>query len=299
MHDDIKWFIGFLLVVGLIWFGGGGLHRFTTEKPFIKPFSTGGTGQTYGNGNTQAQKIQNEIKTVGASGSVSSLKGTVTIGSVRTVSPSGIGTNFTNNADQEYVQIRATSDNSAPILLSGMTLKSQVSGQTAVIGNGAYLIFPGTVNSEEQIYLKPGETAYITTGRSPVGYSFRLNKCSGYLAQSQQYTPYISAECPYAKNEPLPPPPNGINDQCLDYLDSIPQCTITPNPPNSLSHECQVFITTKINYPQCIAGHKNDADFYRGEWRVFLGRSDPIWKTRREIVDLLDRSGKVVDSYTY
>jgi cell division protein FtsX len=45
--------------------------------------------------------------------------------------------------------------------------------------------------------------------------------------------------------------------------------------------------------------HKNDQGFYDPTWWVYLGRDDSLWKTRREIIDLLDQNGKIIDSTTY
>ncbi len=205
-----------------------------------------------------------------------------------------------NDAKQEYVQIRVNSSKQ-PINVTGWTLKSKSSGATVKIPKGTYLFFTGTPNSEEDIYLNSGDVLYLVTGISPNGASFKVNKCSGYLSQFQTFTPYLSTYCPQPRNEDLSSIPKTVNnDACLDYIDYFPSCRIqTETLPANWSYECTSFIYNKINYPSCVSTHKNDKDFYLNEWRVYLKRSEKIWKDRREEIILYDSNGKIVDTLVY
>ncbi len=201
---------------------------------------------------------------------------------------------------KEYLHI-SVGTTKTPINVTGWTVKSESSGQTVKIPKGTYLYFAGTVNSEEDIYLNSGETLYLITGISPNGASFKTNKCSGYLSQFQTFTPYLYTSCPAPKNEDLSSIPKTVkNDDCLDYIERFPTCRIqTQNTPANWSYECTNFIYTKINYPSCINTHKSDADFYGKEWRIYLKRSERIWKDRREKIVLYDNVGKIVDILEY
>ena len=55
----------------------------------------------------------------------------------------------------------------------------------------------------------------------------------------------------------------------------------------------------KINYNSCIDKHKNDENFYRGEWRVYLSRDTELWKSKREVIKLIDEKGKDIGTITY
>ncbi|MBI4155649.1 MAG: hypothetical protein HY507_00265 [Candidatus Zambryskibacteria bacterium] len=202
--------------------------------------------------------------------------------------------------EQEYVTIQANNSQTKSILVTGWTLKSLASGQSAAIPKGTPLFFSNTINSDEDIYLRPGETLYLSTGLSPNGTSFKVNKCSGYLTQFQTFTPYISSICPRASDEDLSKIPKYVwNDSCFDYIDSYPRCKIqTDIMPVTWSVECKDFIN-KLNYPSCVNAHKNDGDFYLPEWRVFLRRNQPIWKSKRENIVLYDNFGKVVSTISY
>lgn len=212
--------------------------------------------------------------------------------------------NHYGNASQEYIAIRVNGSATTTIPVTGWTIKSLSSGISVKIPQGTYLFFAGSVNSEQDIYLSANDTLYLITGISPNGVSFKINKCSGYLNQFQNFIPYIPSYCPAPRNENLSSiPRSGYNDTCFDYIDTMPACRIQtdPLPPGSQkwSVECTDFIYKKINYPSCVDTHKNDKDFYQNEWRVYLKRSETLWKNSREDIVLLDQYGKIVDEIKY
>lgn len=208
--------------------------------------------------------------------------------------------NRSTSPAQEYVTIRAN-NNKDPILVTGWTLKSLSTNNQVTIPKATYLFFTGMVNTEDPLYLSSGETLYLVTGISPNGASFKVNKCSGYLGQFQTFVPYLYTNCPAPRYEDASSIPKiVINDACLDYIESMAQCRIQTDPtPVNWSQECTNFIYNKINYPSCIKTHKEDKDFYLKEWRVYLKRSESIWKDRRETIVLYDNEGKIVDTLKY
>lgn len=208
--------------------------------------------------------------------------------------------NRSTDISQEYLTIKVNAA-SKTIPITGWTLKSLSSGNSVTIPKATYLFFAGMQNSAGDINLSSGDTLYLITGSSPNGVSFKVNKCSGYLAQFQTFVPYINSQCPRAQDENLSEIPKRIeNDSCFDYIDSINQCrTQTENLPINLSYECRNFITKKLNYSSCVETHKDDADFYQHEWRIYLRRSETVWKDRRESIVLYDSLGKVVSELKY
>lgn len=201
----------------------------------------------------------------------------------------------------EYMSIQTDSRATTSIPITGWTIRSASSGNSVTIPKASYLFFAGQVNSEENIILSGGETVYIVTGISPNGASFKVNKCSGYLSQFQTFVPYLNTNCPRPRDMDLSSIPKlTINDACFDYLETFPACRIeTKTLPLNWSYECKNFIYEKINYNSCINISKNDHDFYKKEWRVYLKRSDILWKQRRENIVLYDNEGKIVHSLTY
>ncbi len=201
-----------------------------------------------------------------------------------------------SDPQKQYVEIQASSQNDKPLRITGWTLVGK-NGLDIKIGQGAYLAYSAQVNPQEDIFLKPGERAIIVAGQSPIGTSFRLNKCTGYFAQFQDFSPNLPTDCPRPEEENNLP--NNLDDPCLDYLDRLPLCQMQISIPPGLSFNCQTYINDKINYKTCVELHKNDSDFYKPEWRVYLGRTEQLWKTKRETIVLKDENGKIIDWKSY
>ncbi len=203
---------------------------------------------------------------------------------------------------EEYIVLHENEQSTTTIPLLGFTLASKKSGVIVNIPNASTLFFANSKNSESTVALSPGDTIYLDTGLSPNGSSFKVNICSGYLSQFQNFTPYLSTNCPAPRNENLSSIPANqvINDACFDYINSMSSCQIqTANLPANWSYECTNFIYSKINYTSCINTHKNDANFYTKEWRVYLKRSSTLWKSEREDIILYDGAGKIVAELKY
>ncbi len=290
--EDLKWFVGFLIFFIIAWAITGGTLREVASPYIAPPVPVGGASGKSGVSETtqKTSSLANDLKAVAEKSGASSVQGLLELSVNRYGSVS---------AAEEYVTIRLSASATSRVLLTGMTLKSEASGRTATIGKGAYLPQQGTVNPEESVYLEPGGVAYVVTGRSPVGYSLRVNKCTGYFEQFQNFTPQLPIECPRPKEEPVPPPPNHLPDACLEYIDGMRRCRIEPNPPEALGEICRRFIRESFSYPRCVAAHKSDPDFYKNEWHLYLSHDLPLWKSTREVITLFDTAGKPVDTVTY
>lgn len=255
----------------------------------------------------EVEKIQNEIARMEEEKNASPLKGKIVL--EQTYSTYG------TDPDQEYLTIRSAYNlpDNEKVLITGLKLYSTSTGQTVTIPDGVYLPQMNQKNIEQPIFLGKNESAKIITGYSPFGYSFKTNICSGYWKQSQTFKinlPYT--QCPYLRDEPQPKWPNQLNDNCLDYIQSFPSCTsVTDKSYNTnvsyeyqdpflkLSPDCQSFIREKTGYNNCIYYHKNDKNFYTNEWYIYLNRTQRIWKTKRETIQLLDKDGKIISQIKY
>lgn len=202
--------------------------------------------------------------------------------------------------DEEYLEIKADKKNKSPMKITGWKLKGKT-GLDIAIGKGASYIYASVASQpQEDIYLKPGEKAIVITGKSPLGTSFKLNKCSGYFEQFHEFTPELNTECPLLRDEELP---SGLNDNCLDYIDRVSSCQTIVSIPYKysfkLSSSCQDFVTQNANYKTCLEKHKDDSDFYLPEWRIYLERSGELWKKKRETIILYDDKNNIIDSQSY
>jgi hypothetical protein len=292
--DAKKELIGFIfifIIIGIVWFFTGGPERITKESPFVVPpgpVQEARFGILKGEGvglRDGKERVDEAEATIPTADFIEELSLAVSSSAVKKADP-----------NEEYVEINFPKTALGKALLTGLRLEG-VRGLDIAIGKGVYLIMPATLNTEQAIFLEPGDKAIITTGQSPVGYSFRLNKCTGYFEQFQDFTPRLPKECPYPRDEDLP---QGLEDACLDYIDRLPRCEIHDDPiPDYLSVPCRRYISREINYKTCVDIHKNDSDFYKNEWRVYLGRDEDLWKTKRETIRLLGKDDVVIDSVSY
>ncbi|MEK7182176.1 MAG: prefoldin domain-containing protein [Patescibacteria group bacterium] len=319
---DFAWFFVIILALAIVWFLSGGPDRESAKNPFINPPNPISSGKTYGTSffsgresnastsNIKEQKgtIEEQLKTIGEEtarvkdelkkvqekASLSEYSDLITFsrGNATAISP-----------DKEYLQIILSKTAKNKIIITGWELKSLISGVSVKIGEASWLPRLGSSNIKNTIVLSPGEKAIIITGRPPIGVSFRTNICSGYFGQFQNFYPSLKAECPdpYGEiEEQYLSGPNAYNDSCLDFIDRIRRCGInTEQLPLGMQSQCQDFVTKKINYNSCIDKHKNDENFYRGEWRVYLSRDTELWKSKREVIKLIDEKGKDIGTITY
>ncbi len=198
------------------------------------------------------------------------------------------------------LRFRLSSTASAPVNLAGWTIESAASGNASTIPEGTEVPLSGTIQAVQDITLKPGDTAIIVSGSSPIGASFRENKCIGYFSTYQKFSPALPLTCPTPSTELLANYPDYLRDvACINYVNKLSRCSAQLTPPTTVSGACQTFLTTYLNYNGCVQEHRTDADFEGNTWRIYLGRSSSMWRPQHEEVKLLDASGKTVDAFTY
>lgn len=301
------WFIiGIFAFIFVLWLTTGGPTRpISFAGPYITPLTTntdlqvgygddisvggGGSGGGYWSVRSVLGRFEGSLNDVGSYGPISPHVDDIVIAS-------GAGGPSATDEDREYVTLRSKSD--ATVNITGWRLVSNKSGAQATIGQGAQLARLGAMSA---VLLAPGDEAVITTGGSPVDGSFRENSCIGYVSGADNLTPSLSRNsCPAPLDE-LGTYYNGTaadyND-CREHVQDISRCS-TPDAPREASRSCRDFIETRLNYSACVQAHQFDTDFYGDTWRVFLERSEELWRSDNEIIRLVDSAGKTVDVYAY
>lgn len=316
MHD--AWFfIGVFVFIFLIWIATGGpLHplSFTSPRLALPGVLGGGTyislpRASYGIGNTNVSlsgssngtNVPSSSRTPvpafiggGVFGESSPYRGAVLLSQYI----SGAGSLDPKN---ESLEIRVTQEANVPINLSEWALVSDASGTSVRIPRGTEVPASGLINATENIVLSPGERAIVISGPSPIGASFRENKCIGYFSTFQNFSPPLLQNCPVPSSELISfYGANYIRDvACIEHVNKLSRCQVALSPPVTVSSACQNFMVQYLNYNGCVAAHRNDADFKGDTWRVYLGRTSPMWRTKYEIVKLLDVNGKTIDAFSY
>lgn len=223
--------------------------------------------------------------------------------------PSGASGTVTFNAlygaqatdpSKEFIEIQANQSNQKPLTISGWRIQSMKTGRMAVIGTAIETPMTGQGGTPGAVVLRPGERAEIVTGRSPIGVSFRLNKCSGYLGQFQNFTPALAPLCPsavgelYASGGQL-----SAEKACVTAAAKIGPCRALTGPPTNVSASCGQFLTRTLSYNSCVQLHRNDADFRQNEWRIYEGNTSELWVSTGDTLVLLDQRGQLVSSTSY
>ena len=204
--------------------------------------------------------------------------------------------------EQEYIRFIASRQNSQKIPISGWRIESVITGRSLAIPEASYLPRSGVVNNKLPVWLEPGDTVILSTGRSPIGVSFRTNLCTGYFTQFQTFNPSLEERCPDAENEILFYTGDRsvlVDNACIDFVERIGRCDIAIKVPILLSPLCHDVIGLEINYNSCVDHHKDSASFVGNDWRLFLKREEELWRSKRELLKLVDQNGKVVDVYSY
>ena len=317
MEHDSWFFLGVLVFIFLIWIATGGpLHPIAFTGPTLAepgvlgggsylslprsgyglgstnvslPGSSSGGGTLGGSNTTTLSPLLNE-----AFGSISPYRGIVTMDHY----VSGAGS---SNPGNEYLQLRVAQNASVPVDISGWTLESDASGNSITLPKGTETPTSGIINAAQDIILTAGEQAIVISGQSPIGASFRENKCIGYFSDFQKFSPALPQNCPAPADELAASYGTGyIRDaSCIDYVNTLSRCQAALTPPNGASSACQTFLAKYLNYNGCVTAHQNDADFAGTTWRIYLGRTNSMWRTQHEVIRLLDANGKTVDVFNY
>lgn len=221
------------------------------------------------------------------------------------VSLSGIVGLYSNDPDREYITIYAELEKNETLNITGWYLKSEVTGYFAMIPKAALLPFPFT-KTENDIVLGQRDRVYLTKGFSPIGISFRTNKCTGYFEENRTFTPSLPTICPEADKENLPTFSSVYdrNDECIDIIERISSCTTVGHSfvrdlPDTVTSSCKNYLLEQINYNTCVARHFSDTDFPGNEYRVFLNKFGPLWRTSHDRINLYDENNLIVASITY
>lgn len=197
---------------------------------------------------------------------------------------------------KEYVEVEVTQPNLSGADATKWVLKNS-QGDEAALGVASTLPLSGKVSPTEALKIKAGDHIFVSTGRSPIGVSFRINKCSAYMEQFQDFVPPISGECPsitFDRNLSL------LDNNCQVFVRGIRPCEANTRPlPSGVTVSCKAFLDSTVNYNGCVTTHKNDPDFYLKEWRIFLGKEKEMWMEPKDTVLLLDDKGKLIDTFKY
>ena len=322
MNEDSIWIFAVIVLIFLLWTGAAVPEKFNLKDRFINTEKK----EEKKIEKTESKRPLSAPSIGGQQTNVSPYKGKIKISSAGNAKR-------TNWPNDEYVIIKNVSKDNEPIVITGWKLKngrdrrffidnlnklSRGVSDVAVIPSGINTLYGSNMNYLNPISLKKGEKAIITTGKpnkkaSFMGFSFKVNKCGGYINELPGYplAPRISSRCPSPKNET---DIDSLEDKCLKFVKGLRSCHIPVykevimkdgerreylNRTYGLSSYCRQYINKHFDYKWCVANHISDKDFEGKEWRIYLGRNLYLWNNSRDIIGLYDKDGLLVDELKY
>ena len=305
---DLLWLLFFLFILFVAWFAVGGPSRAELGSLFLQS-PTG----IYEAGTSTPQKGSSDWFPVSYDAGTSPVfpgsaafedtlkefKGAPSLQQGKVSFTALYGAQATDPA-KEYIEIQADYSNTQPIHISGWRIQSLKTGRMAIIGTAVETPMTGQGGTPGAVVLTPGERAEISSGRSPIGVSFRVNKCSGYLAQFQEFTPALVPICPNAVGELTASGGTLANENaCVAAAAKIAPCKALTAAPSGVSGACGSFLTRTLSYGSCVQMHQKDTDFRQNEWRLYEGNTTELWVGNGDTLVLLDQSGRLVSSASY
>lgn len=210
-----------------------------------------------------------------------------------------IGAAQSSSPSDEYIVIRATVSVGTPITVSGWKLQSARTGTRAVVPLAASPFIQGSVNRVRPIVLNAGESVVVSSGVSPVGVSFRESGCTGYLAQTQRFSPPLSNACLRPTNL-LPRTSENearYGSSCLNFVEHLPQCSYPTSIPNDVSPTCRTFLSNSFTYSGCVRAYGTTNML--STWRAYESSSSELWENTGDTIVLTDEEGRAVATLSY
>jgi hypothetical protein len=190
--------------------------------------------------------------------------------------------------DASFANYNAT----GTIDITGWQIKSKDSGE--YIPQAINLYDPSGLTSPSDIHMKNGDITSLYSSSAP--FNLRINKCVGYIAHVANFQPSLPSNCPYLDQSQI----SSFTGACQNYIETLGGCTqpnmSSPQIPRN-DYACQSYLENNFTYKSCFQAHAGDADFLSNQVWVWTGSN--IVDSYHDVVDLYDRSGKLVDQYTY
>ena len=205
-----------------------------------------------------------------------------------------VGISSVSRYGQGEISLRASyfSNQNEKVNLIGWRIKSIQRGET-IIGKGINL--PQFDAAPSDIWLSSGDSADIVVGLSPLAVNFRVNNCFGWLNNLYNLG-YSLNYCPggFRLGDLA-----GLDSACQDLILRAGSCrTPSENDLNASSYKCREWAGKNMTYNACVAGHKNDSNFYKG-WKIYTGNNNKIFDSLHDVIELRDQNGILIDSYEY
>ena len=200
--------------------------------------------------------------------------------------------------NREYFILLVSPVLQKPLTITGWKVSSRRGKDPYVFPNGVKVL--GSDEVSLPIVVHPGNVVVVSSGVSPIGPSFQVNKCSGYRSRSFAFVPAVKTSCSdpvqeYVEYGEIP----FSDDVCYDTASSLQSCVAVVDIPSGVTKECRYFFKNVLTEKGCVYRHRNDPDFLAGEWRLFLKSDRELWRGRDDVLYLFDDKDLLVATLVY
>lgn len=172
-----------------------------------------------------------------------------------------------------------------------------------VIPQGVEFVEPSGNYIKKDIVLNPGEEVKIIASSSPLGFSFKINKCFAYFLKSKpsikKFLDNIPNICDkFSKEELLELRKGKYSLNCILVLEKAGCTGIQEKDYTLIKNDisCLNLINARFNYQSCYEKNKNNIDFIQKNWYIFIP-TNFFYYPRYEEIRLLDENGLLVNKY--
>lgn len=205
-----------------------------------------------------------------------------------------------DNVDEEYFILAVANNINTYVPLVDWKIVDRKRRVSYSIPGAVRILGSSSVQKSDFLNAEAGDIIIVSSGRSPTGFSFKVNKCSGYREQFKNFTPSIKKNCPDPLDDFLLDNSVPFNDnRCYDIVDKAKRCEVFIDVPTGVTKECTIFLEDVLTEEGCVSRHRDDSDFFLGEWRVYLEADEPIWTDEDNLLYLLDSSDRLVATLIY
>lgn len=156
---------------------------------------------------------------------------------------------------------------------------------------------PAFSSIETETILGIGEKIIIKTGRSPLGFNFRPNKCFSFLSKSYKFDFSISGYCnKLSPDELFNMKRTGyFTDKCLDFIKSFSCKTPDIKALKKIETDasCVNYVSNNLNYKGCYSKNISKSDFLSKDWRAYIN-IERFYFSRYDVIRILDSNGLLV-----
>ena len=200
--------------------------------------------------------------------------------------------------NREYFVLLVSNALPAPITITGWKVLDRQTRVSYTLPRATKVLESDALPSPVSVY--SGDRIFISSGDSPVNTSFQVNKCSGYRSQFENFTPTMKTSCSDPLQEFSDYGDVPFSDAvCYSAVSSLLPCTTVRTAPSDVTTECRRFLQDVLTEKGCVLRHRNDPDFFTGEWRLFLKSNRELWKNRDNVLYLLDENDLLVATLVY